>query len=135
SWQHSTEVFQGPAEAVLERHLRLPCEQLAGARDVWAALLGIVDRQRPELNRARGTRQPNDDLCQLQHRHLFGIAEIYRLVVPLLDRGENAADQVGHVAEAARLRAVAVNRERLAPDGLRHEVGHRPAVENLHAWP
>src|SRR2546430_10147221 len=38
-----------------------------------------------------------------------------------------------HVAERARLRAVAVHRERLAPQRLHDEVGHDPAVVGSHA--
>src|SRR5712664_3880461 len=48
----STEVFQGQGETVLERDLRLPAQELAGVGDVRPALLGIINRQGAELDRA-----------------------------------------------------------------------------------
>src|SRR5690348_15315118 len=48
AFQETVEIGDGPGEAGVERHLRLPLELLARQGDVGAALHRIVDRQRLE---------------------------------------------------------------------------------------
>ena len=66
-------------------------------------------------------------------RDLVRVAEVDRLVEVGEQQPVDALDQVGDVAEAARLRAVAVDGERLAAQRLAHEVRQHPAVVEPHA--
>src|SRR5438270_4712539 len=50
-----------------------------------------------------------------------------------LRQGNEAVNFVTHVAEAARLVAIAVNRERFAAQSLLHEIGDDASVIELHA--
>src|SRR5581483_11294946 len=109
---------QQPAEALFETDLRLPAEQLFRPGDVRAALLRVVDRQRLEDDLAARPRQALDRLRQLEQRALLGVADVDGQVLVALREQHDAADQVVDVAEAARLRAVAVDRERLARERL-----------------
>ena len=65
---------------------------------------------------------------ELQHGHLARVADVHRRRLVAPEEAEDALDQVGDVAEAARLRAVAVDRERLAAQRLRDEVRDDAAV-------
>src|SRR5260221_6260288 len=59
--EDAREIGYGSLEPAVERHARLPIEEVAGARDIGAALRRIVDRQRAALDlRARADHR--DDL-------------------------------------------------------------------------
>src|SRR5262249_45447026 len=102
-----------PPEAVLERHLRLPAENLLRARDVRLAHLGIVHRQRLEDDLARRPRHAQHEVGELDQRELARVAEVDGEVLLARRQQVQAADEVVHVAEAPRLRAVAEDRDRL----------------------
>ena len=95
----------------------MPAKVLFGARDVRAALLGIVLRQRATLDRQAGLDAVAHQFRELQHGELDGIAQVMRFVAVVscvVHQFYEAVNQVVYVAERARLAAVAVNRERLA---------------------
>ena len=77
-----------------------------------------------DATRASGQRQ--DLCCEVEYGPFFGITDVKRLIHFSGRRNpeqrENAADEVGHVAEAARLRAVAVYGQRLSTERLYDEV-------------
>ena len=62
------------------------------------------------------------ELGELEHRVLVGIADVHRLDDVGVEQRDEPAHFVVDVAERAGLRAVAVDRERLAVDRLREEV-------------
>ena len=75
---------------------------------------------------ARASGQRENFYCEVAYGPLFGIADIKRLIHFLGRRGleqrQDAADQVGYVAEAARLRPVAIDGERFSIERLYDEV-------------
>ena len=64
--------------------------------------------------RLRRADQRDDRSRDLLDRHLVRIADVHRLVGVRLHQPQDAVDQVGDVAEAARLRAVAEHGDVLA---------------------
>ena len=120
-------------EAVAQVDLRLPAEQVARARDVGLAHLRVVDRQRLEHDLRARLGQLDDQLRHLEQRHLVRVADVHRLVHVRLGEQHEAADQVVDVTEAARLGAVAEDRDRLVGERLAHEGRDRAAVVRPHA--
>src|ERR1044072_9094508 len=111
------EVGDRALEAVAKGDGRLPAEELLRARDVRAALFGVVGRQRAEAHsdfHAGGARHL---VGQLAHRELAGVpyvdwvVEVEAFLVALLGVHEthHALDEVVHVTERARLLARAVD--------------------------
>ena len=76
--------------------------------------------------------QPEHQLRQLPDRELVGVADVGRLVPVAREEPVDPLDEIGDVAERSRLRAVAVQRERLTLERLHHEVGNHPAVLRPH---
>jgi hypothetical protein len=70
------EVCDGPAQPLLDGHARLPAEAAPGNADVRLADLGVVHRERPELDRDVVADQRPDGLGKLQYGHLAGVADI-----------------------------------------------------------
>src|SRR5260221_12089989 len=76
--EEAREIGDGALEANFERNARLPVEEVAGARDIGAALRRIVARQRAALD-LRPPADHRDELFgQLAHRRLDRIAGIDR---------------------------------------------------------
>src|SRR5205823_1023195 len=126
------EVVHGPLEALVAADLRLPPEQLAGPRDVRLADLRVVLRQRLEDDPALAAGELAHLLRELQNGDLGRVAEVDRVVEVGPQQPVDALDEVGDVAEAAGLLAVAVDGDRLAPQRLVHEVRQHPAVVEAH---
>ena len=63
----------------------------------------------------------DDRLGQLQQRELVGVADVDRVVLAGLGQRDDARDEVVDVAEAARLRAVAEDRDRPVGERLAQE--------------
>src|SRR5229473_2722762 len=122
SWtgELAAEPLDRGAKPAVEGDAGLPAEQRAGAGDVRAALAGVVLRERTHRSHlAPAPRRAADRLGELEQRELVGVAQVHGQPVAALPDREQAVDQVVHVAEAARLRAVAEDGEILAADGLR----------------
>ena len=81
---------------------------------------------------ARRARHPDDRARDLLDRHLPRVADVDRVVHVGQHQPDDAVHQIGDVAEAARLRAVAENRDVLVPQRLRHERGHGASVVEPH---
>src|SRR5258708_2987311 len=98
----AVEIFDGLAQALAERDLRLPFELLARQRDVGATLQGIVDRQWPGLDELRlAADQLDHPLGEMLDRHLDGVAEIDRageIVRRMVHQAQPAFDQVVDIA-------------------------------------
>ena len=62
----------------------------------------------------------------------FGLPRFTGSEKSVLEQADDAFDQVRDVAEAASLLALAVDRDRLAPERLLHEVGKDAAVVQAH---
>jgi len=73
-------------------------------------------------------------LGQFQNRILGGIAEVERPhVILLVHHADQALDEVVDVTKRARLRAIAIDGERLTLERLDDEVRNHPAVVGVHA--
>src|SRR2546425_12209431 len=96
-----------PAQALLERHLGLPAEDLLRPRDVRLPLLGIVDRQGLVDDLALRTGDADHGFGELEQRELVRIAEVHGQVLAGLREQDESADQIVDVAERPRLRPVA----------------------------
>src|SRR6266540_2448759 len=99
-------------QALLQRDLRLPAEDLLRARDVRLALLRVVHRQGLVDDLARRARHAQHEIGELEQRELLRVAEVDRQVLARLREQDQAADQVVDVAEGARLLTRAVHRQR-----------------------
>ena len=120
------------SEAVLQLDVRLPAEQLLGAGDVGLPHLRIVHGKRLEDDLARGAREPDDRLGELEQRLLVRVAEVDRKMLAGLCEQDDPANQVVHVAEAPRLRAVAEHRDRLPVERLAQKRRDGAAVVRPH---
>ena len=101
------------------------------AGDVRAAACGIVLRKRLEDDLAA---RANDGLHlpgALKDGPFIGIADVDWIVLGAPGEAKDSIDEVGAVAEAACLRAVAVDGQRLASQGLHHEIRDETAVVGL----
>src|SRR6266446_567582 len=107
-------MLQGPAEAVLASDLWLPAQQRAGTSDVGPPHARVVLRQRLVDDRALAAGQLQNFLGKIENAQFVRIAEVDRLVEVGKEQAIDALDEVADEAEAARLRAVAVDRQRLA---------------------
>src|SRR5438105_1274840 len=120
------------AQPVLELDLGLPAEALARLRDVRLANLRIVLRKGLEDDLALRAGHLQDDVRELEQGELLRVAEVDGIVLVAHREQVEAADQVVDEAEAARLRALAEYRQRLAVERLAHERRDRPAVVRPH---
>ena len=128
------EPLQGLDQAFAERDLWLPVQLAAGQGDIGLALRRIVGRQRPVDEFGLRAGQFDHQLRQLQDRELAGVAEVHRArkIVRTVHHPDDAFHQVVPVAEAARLRAVAKDRDVFSVQCLANEVAHHAAVEGMH---
>src|SRR6266702_2595714 len=77
--QKAVEILDRLGETLVERDLGFPLELVARQGDVGAALQGIVDWQRPGLNKLRlAIHQLQNPLGEMPDRQLDRIAEIDR---------------------------------------------------------
>src|SRR5688572_4379392 len=118
-----------------ELYRRLPFQHLPGERNVRLALLRVVARQLPAHDLRARPGEPDHLLGELEDGGLAGIAQVDRPrdLVAGVHEPDQRLDQVVHVAEGARLRAVTVDRERLALERLHDEVRHHAPVVGVHA--
>src|SRR2546428_9711264 len=115
----AAEVRRRGLQPIFQLYLRLPSEQSARARDVGPALLRVVLRQGAHgSDAAAAAHHLPGGLCELDQRHLAGIAQVHRPRVAFREQGEEPRDQIVDVAEAAGLRTVAENGEVLASQRL-----------------
>ena len=129
----AAEVVQGHLQAVHQVDLRLPAEDLAGLGDVGLAHLGVVLGQLQEGELRARAGQLEHGLGELQDRHLAGVADVRRQGLVGLQQPVDAVHQVRHVAEGARLAAVAEDGQGLAAQGLAHEGRQGAPVVQAHA--
>src|SRR5262249_6370825 len=121
---HFPEILERALQALGAIDGRLPPQELPGAGDIGLAPFRVILREVLVDDRALGVADQGDDLLgELQHGDLGGIAEVHRLGEVGLQEPVDAVDQVADVAEAPRLLAAAVDGDRLAAEGLSHEVG------------
>src|SRR6266481_4678997 len=102
-----SKILQRQLQAGFEIHFGLPAEQPPGLRDIRSPLLGIVLRQRLELNLARRTAHRNDFFGALQDREFNRIPDVHGLVFRRPQQANDAIDLVANVAKTARLAAIA----------------------------
>ena len=69
-----------------------------------------------------------DAFGKLQNRNLLRIADVCRQMLVRHHQPIDPLDQVGHIAKAARLFSISINRQWLAAQCLIHKVGQRAAV-------
>ena len=129
------EPVDGAGEPLPHIDLGFPPEHRTRQRDVGPALHGIVLRQRPVLDRRLRPGDLENEIGELGDRVLVGVADVHRPHVARLEQRELPVDLVVDVAEAARLRAVAIEREGIAAKRLHDEVGDDTTVVGSHARP
>src|SRR5205085_7488477 len=124
----------GGFEALLELDLRGPAEEGLGAADIGLAAPRVVDRER-EVDELRiGAGEGEDAFHEVADGELVGVAEVYRAVGDVaVHQALQAIDQVADVAEAASLRAAAVDGDVVAGERLADDVRDHPAVVGAHA--
>ena len=124
--------MQHSPQPVLEGDLRLPPQQLPGPCDVRLAHLRVVDRQRLEHDLARRAGGLDHLLRELEQRVLGWIADVDRQVLAAFGKQHQTPDEIVHVTEASRLRAIAKHRQRLVCVRLAHERRNCAAVVRPH---
>src|SRR5215813_3305229 len=127
------EARQHSPEPLLELDFGFPAQHLPGSGDVGLADLWIVHGQRLVDDLALGRRDFDDCLRKLENRKLVRIAEVDGQVLVALGEKMQPADEIVHVTEAARLLALAENRDRRVLERLAHEGRDRAAVVRPHA--
>mmetsp|Transcript_4992 Transcript_4992/g.16733 ORF Transcript_4992/g.16733 Transcript_4992/m.16733 type:complete len:322 (+) Transcript_4992:2055-3020(+) len=128
------EVVDGLLEALVEGHLGLPLDEVLRESDVRSPLLGVVVGQGLVDDLGLGARQLDGLLRELLDGEFARVAKVHRAnVLILVHKPHNALDEVVHVAEGPRLRAVPVDGDVLAVERLHDEVGHHAAVVRVHA--
>src|SRR6266516_6368302 len=115
------EARQHAPEPLLALDFRLPAEQLPGPGDVGLTDLRVIDGKSFEHDFAFRRDELHKCLRELQNRKLLRVAEVHRQMLAALGEQMEPADQVVHVAEAAGLRAVAEDGDRLVLDRLTKE--------------
>ena len=78
SLQFTSEVSDGPLQALFQRNHRLPFEDFPGKGDVRLALLRIVRWQRLEDEFALPPDEFERQLGELQHREFAGVSKVHR---------------------------------------------------------
>ena len=129
----TAEEVESEAEAFLEVDFRLPVEQAAGLGDVRATLPGVVLRKRLEDDLDIRAKQGANALGEFENGDFLRVAEIDRFVLVGLRQAVNPFNQIGDVAEAAGLLAIAVDGDGLAGECLMDEIGEGAAVVEAHA--
>src|SRR5690606_38475259 len=98
-------------EALTERHLRLPAEDLLCLGRVGTTNRRVVDRSRDVLDARMVAHDFLDQLGQLTDGDLLGVSDVDRPGLVREDEAEDPLDEVIHVAEGPRLASVAMHRK------------------------
>ena len=122
-------------QALLPRNPRLPLQDTFRYCDIRLANLRIILRQRLVNNLALAARQVNDFTSEPLHRDLFRIPNVHRRHVIRHHQLVNPFDEIGDIADAARLVALAEHCDIFVPQRLRHECRDRTAIINAHPLP
>jgi len=131
----NAEVVERTRQTFAELNLRLPSQQRLCACDVGPPLLRVIARQGLENDLALGADKRLHLTRTFQDRPLVRIADVHRVVLARFREPDDPIDEVGHVAETSRLRAVAVNGQRIAAQRLHHQVRNHAAVVSLQPRP
>src|SRR5919109_2264434 len=123
-----SEARQQPPEPLLKFDLWFPAKNLLGPGDVGLSCLWIVHGQRLVDDLASRPCYPEHGFRKLENRELVRVSQVHREVLLAHREQVHASDEVVDVAEAARLRAVAEDRERLVLERLADKRGDRSAV-------
>src|SRR6266542_4355568 len=129
------ETRQQAPQPLLELDFRFPAQELPGFGDVGLANLWIVDWKCFEHDFALRRGKSDNCLREFQDRKLLRVAEVHRQMLAAGGKQLEPANEVVHVTEAARLRAVAEDRDRLVLERLAREGRDRAAVVGAHPGP
>src|SRR5665213_91493 len=127
------EVRDSALQPLADADHRLPAQLRARVRDVGAANLGIVLRKRSLDQRRLGARQLPHHLGELSHSVFHRVADVRWLVISLHEQAIDPLHLVRYVAEAASLRTVSVQRDRLVAERLHDEIRNDAAIARPHA--
>src|SRR5574344_24797 len=135
SLEQLIEISDRIAEALVQAHPGFPAaEHFLRKRDIRAAHLGIVAGKRPDEDLALASRDVYYFVRKLEHCEFAGVSDVHRAYrLRLVHHADHRIDKVALVAEAARLRAVAVNCKILAAERLHDEITHHAPVVREHA--
>ena len=102
---------------------RNPLQGLSRQRNIRPALPRIILRQRLVYNLGGTAGQLDHSLAQLAHRKLHRISQIHRPhELILVHHSHDSFDEIVNVTKGAGLRAIAVDRYWISPQGLDDEV-------------
>ena len=133
--QAAFEVLDRLRDSFVELDLRFPTENFPRPGDIGLAHFRIVHGKRFVFDLRFRSRDPNDLFRELFDRHLARVPDVHWLVEIAHGQPENSVDQVRHITERARLRAVAENGERRPAQRLADECRHHPPVAQSHPRP
>src|SRR5690606_15072484 len=122
-------------EALTERHLRLPAEDLLCLGRVGTTNRRVVNRSRDVLDARMIADDVLDQLGQLTDGDLLRIADVDGPGLVRQDEAEDPLDKVIDVAEGPRLASVAMHRKWPILECGFEEAGHCPPVVGPHPRP
>ena len=129
------EVSDGGFQSVREGDRWFPCQFPLCDGDIGSPLAGIVDRQWPMDDLRSGAGDRDDLFGQIAHGKFSRIAEIdgrpYGRLIS--HKAKEAVDQIGDIAERARLGPITIDCDVLAFERLYDEIGNDTAVIRAHA--
>ena len=111
----------------------LPAKHLPRPGDVGTADFGIIGRQWLDGQRGLRSGDVENRLGELPYRILVRVADVHRIGISAHEQLKDPLDLVVHVAEAAGLAPVAIQRQRLARQRLDDEVRHDTPVMGAHS--
>jgi hypothetical protein len=127
------EVRDRVREPLVDGEARLPVEDAAREPNVRAALARVVLRRGEVADLHLLVDEATDLVRKVEDRLLVRVADVDGRGVVGIHELDEAADEVRDLLEGARLRALALNRERLALERLDDEVRDDAAVVRVHA--
>src|ERR1700684_3397247 len=113
-----TEILIGQTQALLKGYLRFPAQNATGLADIRTSLLGIILRQRMEIDWKIGTHQGANALGKFKDGNFVRITNIGWLVLVRLEKLINSREQIRDVTETSRLFAISVDGNRLPAERL-----------------
>src|SRR5271157_6465062 len=127
--EHGAEVLEGSPKPHAAVDGGVPAQECLRLCDVGPAALGIILGQVAVDYLALRALDQGDNLkSKLMHGDLGRVSQVHRQGMVDVQQPVDALHQVAHVAEAARLVALAVDGDRLSAECLVEEVGQHPAV-------
>ena len=125
--------YRGQLETLAESDLWLPPEQGSCLGDIGAALHRIVDRQGLVADLAARASDRQNLARTILDGPLHRVSDVHGKMLARTREKKNARDQIGHIAEASGLGAIAIDGEIFLEQRLDHQVGDDAPIGRLQA--